>query len=222
MKGGAKMAFSEENLEYSFADVKGIDNPICEGDHRDVKSLGYDCKRLKWEGNFNGLKNYIKESLGLEGKWTSPDGNAKKFKATNKAITITWYSRKQYTLIFQGKDGDDLKCELINKIETELAAESTHESLLTSSEILKNSALSTATAADPVAFNQSPSVLLVEPKKSKVIIEATNISTILDEDNGRNQSPLTPPINNVNGACSINRSLVADIEGFKLELVILQ
>ena len=82
--------------------------------------------------------------------------------------------------------------------------------------------MSTATASDPVAINQSPSVLLVEPEKSKMTIEATNICTILDEDNGRNQSPLTPPINNVNGACSINRSLVADIEGFKLELVILQ
>ena len=60
-------------------------------------------------------------------------------------------------------------------------------------------------------------MLLVKPEKSKVIIEAT----ILDEDNGRNQSPLTP-INNVNGVCSMNRSLVADIEGLKMELVILQ
>ena len=82
--------------------------------------------------------------------------------------------------------------------------------------------MSTATASDPVEINLSPSVLLIEPEKSKMTIEATNISTIVDEDNGRNQSPSTPPINNVNGGYSINRSLVADIEGLKLDLVILQ
>ena len=48
------MASSEENLEGAFADVKGIDNPTCDGDHKDVKSLNYDGKRLKWEGDFNG------------------------------------------------------------------------------------------------------------------------------------------------------------------------
>ena len=94
------MASGGENLEYAFGDAKGIDYPICEGDHKHVKTLNYDYKRLKWEGDFNGLKKYIKESLGLQGKWTSPGGNAKKFKATNKAITITWYSRKQNTLTF--------------------------------------------------------------------------------------------------------------------------
>ena len=120
-------------------------------------------------------------------------------------------------MTFQGKDGDDVKSELIKKVETEVAAESTRESLLTSSEILKNSALSTATTSDPVAINQSPSVLLIELEKSKMTIKVTYISTILDEDNGRNQSLSTPPINNVNGVCSINRSLVEDIEGLKLE-----
>ena len=158
------MASSKENREDAIADVKGIDNPTCEGAHKDVKSLNYDGKRLKWQGDLNGLKKYIKESVGLQGKWTSPNGNAKKFKAMNKAITITWYSRKQNTLTFQGKDGDDLKCKLINKIETELATESTRENLLTSSERLKNSALSTASASDFVEINQSPSVLLVEPE----------------------------------------------------------
>ena len=60
------MASSEENLEYEFRDAKGIYNPIFEGDHKDVKTLNYDGKRLKWERDFNGLKKFIKNLLAFK------------------------------------------------------------------------------------------------------------------------------------------------------------
>ena len=46
---------------------------------------------------------------------------------------IYWSSRKvemQNTLTFHGKDGDDLKCKIVNKIETKLATKTTSENLL--------------------------------------------------------------------------------------------
>lgn len=56
--------------------------------------------------------------LKLQGKWLTPGGNTKQFKCSNDNVIINWYSKKQRTLNFQGRDGPALKdtlFELVHK-----------------------------------------------------------------------------------------------------------
>ena len=58
----------------------------------------YEGKKLKWRKNFEQLKKFIQDSLGIKGKWSSPGGGAKRFKSQ---------LLYQQTLLFQGTEGDD-------------------------------------------------------------------------------------------------------------------
>ena len=71
--------------------------------------MSYDGRRLKWVSGLDSLKKIIHESLGLQGKWSSPGGGSKKFTSTNANLSITWYYGKQNTLLLQGKDGNSLR-----------------------------------------------------------------------------------------------------------------
>jgi hypothetical protein len=86
--------------------------------YNDDCNLAYDGKRLKWNNNFDILQKFLKNIVGLNGKWTSPGGNSKKFKSSNSDLTITWYYGKQKTLLFQGKEGYLFREFLINICET--------------------------------------------------------------------------------------------------------
>ena len=70
------------------------------------------------------LQKFI-QNIGLQGKWSSPGGNSKKFTSTTHELALTWYYGKQKTLTFQGKDGDRLKASLINLSKSEFSSEST-------------------------------------------------------------------------------------------------
>lgn len=59
--------------------------------------MSYDGRRLKWVSGLDSLKKIIHESLGLQGKWSSPGGGSKKFTSTNANLSITWYYGKQNT-----------------------------------------------------------------------------------------------------------------------------
>ena len=65
-------------------------------------------------GRYGSLKQITSDVFGLEGKWTSPGGQSKRFTSSNADLTLTWYSGKQNSLSFQGKDGYALrdKCVL--------------------------------------------------------------------------------------------------------------
>ena len=78
-------------------------------DCKELANMVYDGKRLKWINDFDSLKKIIEESLGLRGKWSSPGGGSKRFKSTNAKLNITWYHKKQNSLLFQGKDGNSLR-----------------------------------------------------------------------------------------------------------------
>ena len=63
--------------------------------------------RLKWCNDLDSLKAFVAEVLDLNGKWCSPGGGSKRFTSSNaELLTLTWYSGKQNTLLFQGKDGN--------------------------------------------------------------------------------------------------------------------
>ncbi|CAB4045593.1 Hypothetical predicted protein, partial [Paramuricea clavata] len=71
-----------------------------------VEYLVADEGKLKWLGSLEDLKLFTESSLRIDGRWSSPGGNAKKF--TLKSVEpdqqfgFVWYCRKQNTIVFQG------------------------------------------------------------------------------------------------------------------------
>ena len=55
----------------------------------------YDCNKLKWVGDLGSLKQITSDVFGLERKWTSPGGQAKRFTSSNTDLIFTWYPGKQ-------------------------------------------------------------------------------------------------------------------------------
>ena len=96
---------------------------------KDCPDLVYDGKRMKWVNTFESLKKYIKETIGIRGKWTSPGGNSKKFSSSNLDMTVTWYNKKQNTSLFKGKDGNTLKELLLSKTTRQTSVSPTVEAV---------------------------------------------------------------------------------------------
>ena len=61
--------------------------------------------KLVWMNDLESLKKFVENVLKLQGKWLTPGGNTKQFKCSNCNVIINWYSKKQQTLNFQGRDG---------------------------------------------------------------------------------------------------------------------
>ena len=75
--------------------------------------LCYDGKRIKWLNDLHSLKDFVKNVVKSSGKWSSPGGQSRKFTSSTFDITMTWYYGKQKTLLFQGKDGNELRETII-------------------------------------------------------------------------------------------------------------
>jgi hypothetical protein len=105
------------SVEYSKFSVQHLNSGAFRP-YNDDYNHAYDGKRLKWNNNFDELQKFLKNIVGLNGKWTSPGGNSKKFKSSNSDLTVTWYYGKQKTLLFQGKEGYLFREFLINICET--------------------------------------------------------------------------------------------------------
>ena len=73
-----------------------------------VTNIIHDGQRFKWISNWEKLKDFVKYSLKLNGKWTSPGGYSRKFICSNLDLTIKWYPGKQNSLILHGKSSNDL------------------------------------------------------------------------------------------------------------------
>lgn len=71
---------------------------------------------LKWTNDFNELKKFVREFIGLKGRWSAPGGGPKQFRCPIEDVSLTWYHEKQQTLIFQGKNGELLKTILVRKV----------------------------------------------------------------------------------------------------------
>ena len=89
--------------------------------HKDCSNLTYDRKRIKWSGSLDMLQSFVECGLKLHGNWSSPGGNAKKFTCLNSDLTITWYARKQNTLVLHG----DASLALANTLITVCGAPTT-------------------------------------------------------------------------------------------------
>ena len=77
-------------------------------------------ERLIWTSDLESLKKFVESCLQQQGKWTSPGGNTKQFKSCNNKLVITWYNKKQHTLVFQGQDGPVLKEKLVKIVQDKL------------------------------------------------------------------------------------------------------
>ena len=81
-----------------------------------LQSLQLNGERLLWTSDLESLKNFVEKCLNLQGKWTSPGGNSKQFKSSSNNLIMTWYSRKQLTLAFQGPGGSYFKSKLVDLV----------------------------------------------------------------------------------------------------------
>ena len=86
-------------------------------DGSDWQYLQPNGERLIWTSDLESLKNFVENCLQQQGKWTSPGGNNKQFKSCNDKLVITWYFKKQLTLVLQGQDGPFLKEKLFKLVQ---------------------------------------------------------------------------------------------------------
>ena len=141
--------------------------------------------------DLESLKKFVENVLKLQGKWLTPGGNTKQFKCSNGNVIINWYSKKQQTLNFQGRDGPALKdklMELIHKKPRNIAETQDANSLSSTEQSFQ------------------PSTLLQETDSGE-----SNFQTSTDGESLLNRSEKRP-----------NSEIIADIEGLKLDLLILQ
>ena len=83
----------------------------------DLQYLELKGERLTWTSDLESLKKFVESCLQQQGKWSSPGGNTKQFKSCNNKLVITWYNKKQLTLVFQGQDGPVLKEKLVKLVQ---------------------------------------------------------------------------------------------------------
>ena len=132
--------------------------------------------------------------LQKQGKWTTPGGNMKQFKSNNKNLIINWYSKKPHTLCFQGRDGPTLKERLAQLVQNmpEMTANMPESNTST-------------TAVQTESQTMSPSTLSEDSYASG--IQQTSVDREGQESSTKEQS---------------HSMVSADIEGLKLDLLILQ
>ena len=73
--------------------------------------------KLKWAGDLEGLKLFLSDELGVNGKWKSPSGGTWKF--SSEHLNVTWYVKSQ-TISFQGPRGDQVYKEIKKTAEKQI------------------------------------------------------------------------------------------------------
>ena len=77
-----------------------------------LENLALNGNKLKWTNDLERLKHFIEEIVGIKGKWSSPGGGSRRFKSQCGQFQVTWYFKKQSTLLFQGELAEDLAVKL--------------------------------------------------------------------------------------------------------------
>ena len=113
MEDGCTLSSSDNN---QFVDAE-MELFLPDLESSDLQHLQLKGDRLAWKSSLDSLKSFVMCDLQQQGKWTSPGGNMKQFKSTNKNLIINWYSKKQQTLCFQGRDGPTLKDRLVQLVQ---------------------------------------------------------------------------------------------------------
>ena len=185
----------------------------------ELPSMSYDGTRLKWTGDLSELNRIVREVWGLEGKWSSPGGQSKKFSSTNCDFILTWRKGKAKSMLFKGKDGALVRdrCILLCKQVTQSMLKSqlpdngqinSNISVSVSSNNLSDVHGIAATDYPPlIGTIQNQTVYRLSPDSVDGHCQTENIELELNNNN------------NCGCGCGI---IAAELEGLKLELVILQ
>ena len=113
MEDGCTLSSSDNN---QFVDAE-LELFLLNLESSDLQHLQVKVDQLAWKSSLDSWKSFVMCNLQQQGKWTSPGGNMKQFKSTNKNLIINWYSKKQQTLCFQGRDGATLKNRLVQLVQ---------------------------------------------------------------------------------------------------------
>ena len=113
MEDGCTLSSSDDS---QFVDAE-MDSFLPNLESSDLQHLQLRGDQLAWKSTLDSLKIFVMCDLQQQGKWTSPGGNMKQFKSNNKNLIINWYSKKQHTLCFQGRDGPTLKKRLVQLVQ---------------------------------------------------------------------------------------------------------
>lgn len=101
-------------------DCSGSVNEVAWETDTELYQLAFDepeLQSLTWTSDLESLKKFVGSCLQQQGKWSPPGGNTKQFKSDNNELVITWYNKKQLTLVFQGQDGPVLKEKLVKLVQ---------------------------------------------------------------------------------------------------------
>ncbi|CAB4041811.1 Hypothetical predicted protein [Paramuricea clavata] len=180
--------------------VKRLEEIGCQG----LSSFEVDRNKIKWGNDFEHLKKFVHDCLGINGKWSSPGGGAKRFKAQDDNFSINWYFKKQSTLLFQRCLGEVFKNKIIE---------------LLSEETQKNGAVETV--GDSVIQNQSQNeVISVSETTQESFL---NTSDDISQNNPCKDSNTCQKSQPTSTVCGCNcKSLATDIAGIQLDMIILQ
>ena len=143
--------------------------------------------------------------LDLNGKWCSPGGGSKRFTSSNAELTLTWYSGKQNTLLFQGKDGNLIRDGCVKFCQT-------RDGVMKSSckqvqALSKNSELQRDLIAQNILESEPTSI----SRPANQVDAASQVCLDIIGDNSNYLS-------NCHCSCGV---LAADVEGVKLDITIL-
>ena len=139
---------------------KGEQTAMPNDDLRHVEYLQLNGERLLWKDSLETLKNLMLQ-LQEQGKWSSPGGEAKRFKSTDKRLEMTWYGSKKQTLTFSGDEGQRMREKLIALANMRLRKETinTKSVLQKDSEINIENKSSTKNSNEGDYYMQVPSTL---------------------------------------------------------------
>ena len=172
---------------------------------QDLLNFDYDGKKLKWRNNFEQLQIFVQDRLGINGKWSSPGGCAKRFKAKNGDFTVNWCCKKQSTLQIHGNEGTLFKNKLIEQL---------HKARPTIDHVKSNATVEEVedAPAEEVEDEAGPKPVVDESIKEVTILSDISVETSqCVNTNGKSQT-----------LCPCNcKAMSAEIEDIKLDIVIL-
>ena len=194
--------------------------------HKDCSNLTYDRKRIKWSGSFDMLQSFVECGLKLHGNWSSPGGNAKKFTCLYSDLTITWYARKQNTLVLHG----DASLALTNTLITVCGAPTTSNEFTAKPNAVEDGELS-----DNICMPTISSVIEQRHNNNTNAVTADSIVDMTTEIPNqsfksdvhseklkvRSNSFPCNVVHDFEHGCQC-RLLAADLEEVKLDMVIMQ
>ena len=178
--------------------------------------------KLKWLGSLEDLKLFIESSLCIDGRWSSPGGNAKKFTLKpvepDQQFGFVWYCRKQNTIVFQGdpESVESAKSKLISIANKHVNKETTS---IAASEQLFDEVDLHVRGLEPCCEE----LLRVDCDGLDRQEQDLNVTLVVNEEG---QTEYTSSL--INGsltqstcACTCSQGeIIAEIEGIKLDLAI--